>query len=213
VLPRVDARRGIASPVVALTFDDGPSPWTQPIVEHLERHDGRGTFFAIGEAIDGAGEPILRRLVERGHEVGNHTWTHPDLQTLPDDEIRHELGRTASRLEELLGAAPLYWRAPFLRSDERVRAAVGALAGREVWYSPPIAEDWEQPGEEIARRVLADLQPGDVVVLHDGRPPNEPSELSWPTREATVEAVGLILEELTRKGLRSVTISELLAAT
>jgi peptidoglycan/xylan/chitin deacetylase (PgdA/CDA1 family) len=72
--------------------------------------------------------------------------------------------------------------------------------------------DWELPGEETACRVLSDLQRGDIVVLHDGRPANEPAELSWPTREATVEAVGLILEELTARGLRAVTISDLVSS-
>ena len=74
-----------------------------------------------------------------------------------------------------------------------------------------MAEDWEQPGEVTARRILAELRAGDIVVLHDGRPASEPPELSWPTRDATVEAVGLILDEMTGRGLRSVTVSELLA--
>ena len=74
------------------------------------------------------------------------------------------------------------------------------------------SSDWELPAEETARLVLEDLQPGDIVVLHDGRPKNEPPERSWPTREATVDAVGLILEEMTARGLRSVTVSELIAA-
>jgi peptidoglycan/xylan/chitin deacetylase (PgdA/CDA1 family) len=211
VPPRVDARRGIASPVVALTFDDGPASWTLPIAELLERHDGRGTFFVLGQAIDDAGAETVRRLATAGHELGNHTWTHADLQASTDDEIRDELTRTSARLEQILGQKPGYWRAPFLSSDERVRAAADGLAGREAWYSS-MPGDWEIPGEETARRVLADLEPGDVVVLHDGRPANEPPELSWPTRDATVDAVGLILAEMTRRGLRAVTISELLAA-
>jgi hypothetical protein len=86
------------------------------------------------------------------------------------------------------------------------------MAGREVWYSN-MPCDLDIPAEETTRRVLADLEPGDIVVLHDGRPANEPPELSWPTREATVRAVGLILDELTVRGLRAVTITELLAAT
>ena len=79
------------------------------------------------------------------------------------------------------------------------------------WFSS-MPGDWELPAEETARRVLADLAPGDIVVLHDGRPAREPPELSWPTREATVDAVGLVLEQTTRRGLRAVTISELVAS-
>lgn len=153
----------------------------------------------------------MRRLAEAGHEVGNHTWTHPRLTTLGDDEIREEMGRTSARLAAVLGHEARYWRAPFFDVDERVRRAIGDLAGREVWYSS-MPGDWELPAAETARRVLADLEPGDIVCLHDGRPANEPPELSWPTRAATVDAVGLVLDELTRRGLRAVTISELLAA-
>ena len=73
--------------------------------------------------------------------------------------------------------------------------------------------DWDIAAEETARRVLADLEPGDIVVLHDGRPANEPPELSWPTREATADAVALILEEMSARGLRAVTTTDLLDAT
>lgn len=209
----VEGRRGIADPVVALTFDDGPAPWTEPIAEALERHGGRGTFFAIGEALaTDEGRRIVRRLLDAGHEVGNHTWTHADLQQTDDDAIADEMRRTSALLEHVAGHRVAYWRAPFFRSDERVRAAVAELAGREVWFSA-MPGDWDIPAEETARRVLADLEAGDVVVLHDGRPANEPPELSWPTREATVEAVGLILAEMDRRGLRAVTVSELLAAS
>ena len=120
--------------------------------------------------------------------------------------------RTSALLAEVVGRPVDCWRAPFFRSDERVRAAVGDLAGREVWFSA-MPGDWDIPAEETARRVLADLDAGDIVVFHDGRPANEPPELSWPTREATVEAVALILEEMSRRGLRSVTVSELLASS
>lgn len=209
----VEARRGIETPVVALTFDDGPAPWTVPIAEALERHGSRGTFFAIGEAVaTDEGRRIVRRLLDGGHEVGNHTWTHADLQQTDDAAIADELRRTSAVLAAVAGRAVDCWRAPFFRSDERVRAAVGDLAGREVWFSA-MPGDWDIPAEETARRVLTDLEPGDIVVLHDGRPANEPPELSWPTREATVGAVGLILEEMGRRGLRSVTVSELLASS
>ena len=209
----IEGRRGIAAQVVALTFDDGPAVWTEPIAEALERHGGRGTFFAIGEAVaTDEGRRIVRRLLDGGHEVGNHTWTHADLQQTDDAAIADEMRRTSAVLAEVTGRPVDCWRAPFFRSDGRVRAAVGDLAGREVWFSA-MPGDWDIPAEETARRVLADLEPGDIVVLHDGRPANEPPELSWPTREATVGAVGLILEEMGRRGLRSVTVSGLLASS
>jgi len=208
ILPRAD----IAEPFVALTFDDGPAPWTDPIVDELERHHARGTFFVVGDAIDSAERrATLRRLAAGGHDVGNHTFTHPDLQVLSDADIRDEMRGANAAIEDVLGVLPRYWRAPFFRSDARVRAAVGDLGGREVWHSN-MPGDWELPAGETAERVLADLAPGDIVVLHDGRPANEPAELSWPTREETVVAVGLILDEMATRGLRAVSITELLAA-
>ena len=209
----VVARHGIAAPVVALTFDDGPSEWTGPIVEELERHgESRHVLRHSATHSTREGRATVRRLADAGHEVGNHTFSHPDLQTLGDEEIRDEMTRAGAILAEALGGPARYWRAPFLRCDDRVRAAVGDLAGDEVWYSQ-MPGDWSLPAEETARRVLEGLVPGDIVVLHDGRPANEPAHLSWPTREATVEAVGLILAEMTARGLRSVTVSELLSVS
>jgi peptidoglycan-N-acetylglucosamine deacetylase len=105
----VEARHDIEAPVVALTFDDGPSQWTLPIAEALERHGSRGTFFALGDATAATGgAEILRRVGEGGHEVGNHTFTHPHLRELADDEIRDELVRAGDRLEEALGFRPAY---------------------------------------------------------------------------------------------------------
>ena len=83
-----------AIPVVALTFDDGPSQWTLPIAEALERHGSRGTFFALGDATAApGGAEILGRLVDAGHEVGDHTFARPRLRQLTDDAIRDELTR------------------------------------------------------------------------------------------------------------------------
>ena len=209
----VEARRGIADRVVALTFDDGPAPWTEPIAEALERHGGRGTFFAIGEEVaTDEGRRIVRRLVEAGHEVGNHTWTHADLQQTDDDAIADEMRRTSACL-------PSWSAARSTAGAHRSSARTSGCARR--WATSPDGRCGSPrcpaTGTSPPRRPLDGCSPtwtqGDIVVLHDGRPANEPPELSWPTREATVEAVALILEEMSRRGLRSVTVSELLASS
>jgi peptidoglycan/xylan/chitin deacetylase (PgdA/CDA1 family) len=204
-------RHGTAAPLVALTFDDGPSPWTEPILEHLLAHDARATFFAIGEAIDERGAAVLRRLVASGCEVGNHTFTHPRLTQLSDAEVVDELARTTPLIESATGVAPVYWRAPYLDRDDRVEAAASPLGLREVELSIA-ANDYELAPDAVRDRVLETLQPGDVVALHDGRTSRDGPGDSLPTREGTVVAVAMLLDALRSRGLRCVTISELLAA-
>jgi peptidoglycan/xylan/chitin deacetylase (PgdA/CDA1 family) len=208
----LDHRHDIAEDVVALTFDDGPSPWTGPILDLLAAHESHATFFALG-CLAGApdGVQALRRILEEGSEIGNHTFSHPSLPKLDDDSIRDELGRGGSAIEEASGTTLRYWRPPFFHVDERVREAVSQFELREVGCSM-MPNDWEWDAARSAAFVTEKLQPGSIVCMHDGRPPDEPVWLSAPTREASVAAVGMILDAMKDRGFRSVTISELLAA-
>jgi len=209
----IEHRHGIAEPLVALTYDDGPSEWTVPILEHFAEHDGRATFFVLGNAIDGEERrATLRRTVAEGHEIGNHTFTHPgDLATLDEAVIREEIGRAQSSIREVAGVEPVHWRTPFLRTSERLLSVVSTLGLTHVGCSV-MPGDWELDADEIAEGVRPHLRPGAVIVLHDGRPEDEPPELSRPTREETATATGTILEDMSRLGLRAVTVSELVAA-
>jgi peptidoglycan/xylan/chitin deacetylase (PgdA/CDA1 family) len=208
----IEHRHDIRKNLVALTFDDGPSEWTVQILHHLAAHEGHATFFALGSlAADDERGPTLRRVVESGSEVGNHTYSHPSLPTIADAEIHDELERAGTAIEAVTGITLRYWRPPFFHVDERVRAAVAPFRLEEVGCSA-MPWDWEWESDRTVEFVLEHLRPGAIVCMHDGRPPHEPPELSRPTRDATVAAVGMILEAMTARGLRSVTISELLAA-
>jgi peptidoglycan/xylan/chitin deacetylase (PgdA/CDA1 family) len=207
----LEHRYDVKDGVVALTFDDGPSPWTEQILDLLAAHDGRATFFALGcLAADDERGPTLRRVVESGCEVGNHTFTHPHLTEIGDEEIRDEFERAGGAIEAATSTRPRLWRPPFFHVDERVRAAVAPFGLLEVGCSM-MPWDWEWDSDRTVEFVLERLRPGSIVCMHDGRPPDEPAELSRPTREATVTAVGVILETMRERGLRSVTITELLA--
>jgi peptidoglycan/xylan/chitin deacetylase (PgdA/CDA1 family) len=208
----VEHRHGIREPLIALTFDDGPSDWTDAILDHLAAHGARATFFVVGEAIQGPErERTLRRTVECASEVANHTYTHRQLPTLDDGEIRDEIGRTNELIEQVTSAAPRYWRAPHFRSDDRVRKVISELGLLEV-RSSVFTGDYKWPTALTAAWVVKHLQPGAIVDLHDGRAPTDSPEDGARTREATVDAVGLILAELEPRGYRCVTVSELLAA-
>ena len=209
-MERIEARPDVQEPVVALTFDDGPSPWTEMILDRLAEHGGHATFFSLGCTVADRPE-TMKRIVDSGSEVGNHTFTHHYLTLLDDESIIQEVTRATAVIEDVAGVSPTLWRAPYLDSDQRVNAAVATLGLDEVWYSV-MPGDWQLPAEETARRTISALRPGAIVCLHDGRPPNEPSGASDPTREGTAEAVGTILDAMEARGLRSVTVSELLAA-
>lgn len=211
-MPVLEHCHDVADGVVALTFDDGPSEWTPQILDLLAGHGGHATFFVLGcLAADGA--ETLRRTLESGCEIGNHTFTHPHLTSLDDEEIRAELAHAGETIESATGTTLQLWRPPFFHVDERVRAAVEGFGLQEVGCSiEPLDWDRKWDADHTVSFVLERLRPGSIVCLHDGRPPDEAAELSRPTRDETVKAVGTILETMTEHGLRSVTISELLRA-
>jgi peptidoglycan-N-acetylglucosamine deacetylase len=206
----LDDRHDIRDQVLALTFDDGPSVWTEEILDLLETYDAHATFFVLASAIVGDGErATLRRILDSGSEIGNHTFSHPSLPTLDDDAIRHELEHAGSLIEGTSGTTLRFWRPPYFHVDERVREVLSPLGLQEVGCSM-MPWDWEWDSDRSAEFVIERLRRGSIVCMHDGRPATEPAELSAPTREATVAAVGTILDAMDNRGLRSVTISEVL---
>jgi len=162
----VEHRHGIRDDVVALTFDDGPSPWTGPILDLLAAHKGHATFFTLGCLADADGaEQTLHRLLETGSEIGNHTFSHPSLPKLDDDSIRDELDRAGSIIEEASGTTLRYWRPPFFHVDERVRKVVSPLGLQEIGCSM-MPWDWEW---DAARSTAFVVERRTTHGEHDGR--------------------------------------------
>jgi peptidoglycan/xylan/chitin deacetylase (PgdA/CDA1 family) len=133
------------------------------------------------------------------------------VRALTEAALRDELERTTAEIERAAGIRPRYWRPPYLPSDHRVGRVAHVLGLREVGCSIATT-DYESSGAETASRVLARVRRGDIVDLHDGRPATDRPADSSPTRDDTIHAVRVIVAELARRGLRSVTVSELLAA-
>jgi len=209
----VRACRGIAPPLFSLTYDDGTSAWTDAILDEMKAHDAHGTFFVLGQAIDGDAtrQETLRRIVREGSEIGNHSYHHRDLPQLSDEEIREQLVVMQGLITDLTGSAPMWWRPPYFRADDRVRGAIQDLDLHEIHCSIN-PRDWKYPAAIVVQHVLERLQPGDIVVLHDGKPPDEPPGVSLPDRLGTVQAVAAILKGASARGMQSVTVSELLEA-
>ncbi|MER6098303.1 polysaccharide deacetylase family protein [Streptomyces sp. NPDC001728] len=152
---------------MVLTFDDGPDPrYTPAILETLRRHDCRAMFFVCGEmAVDN--QDLLREMAADGHVVGNHSWSHPLIPKLRPSRIRDELGSTSEVVERALGAAPLWYRAPY-GAWNRHSFEIGAELGMEPLAWTVDTLDWTEPGTDtIVRRALDGAAPGVVVLSHD----------------------------------------------
>ena len=199
----MSSRQSADKSVLALTFDDGPSPWTIEILDLLAEHGARATFFVLGASIGGS-ESTLRRAIAEGHQLGLHSWSHPHLPDLSPGEVRDEMFRTQAAIERATATVAHFWRPPYFEADEHVRRALTGTELIEVGCT--IApEDWHWPALETAAYVIERLEPGAIVDLHDGRPESSASD---PTRTATVAALELILAELDKRDLRSAPVSE-----
>jgi peptidoglycan/xylan/chitin deacetylase (PgdA/CDA1 family) len=182
---------------IALTFDDGPTPGvTELILDELQKRKLHATFFMIGQRIAAAPD-LARRVPAEGHEVGNHTFTHPNLTTLPDQQADAEIQKTQDVMAEVLNHRAAWFRPPYgaLRQSQ-----AGLLARRGMgivlWSVDP--GDWAQPGEaKIAGTVLAETKPGSIILCHD-------------LHRQTGNAVGAILDGLLERGFAFATLSALM---
>ena len=209
VLPgqRVVTRAPGRPQAIALTFDDGPSPWTRGIAAALEAHGCRGTFFLLGGAVQQHPE-IAAALAEAGHELGNHMWSHADPARQSRSAISTEIRRTADVIADAAGTRPMLVRPPYCGAPVRVARAAGRRGATLVVLRSVDPADWRtDSAAEIVEHVLGRAGPGDIVCLHDGVAPGNTGTSS---REATVAAVAQLVPDLLDRGLRPVSVSELL---
>lgn len=181
---------------VALTFDDGPGPYTARLLRLLARAGARATFFVVGDRV--AARPALVRTAERRGAVGNHTWSHPRLAGLDRRVLVRELLRTQAAVVRATGGArPLLFRPPYGVGTPRQKAAVRSLGLVDVRWSVDSGDAYPRAtARSVVRTVTAGLRPGAIVLLHDAHP--------W-----TVAALPGILGAVRRRHLTAVTIPEL----
>ncbi|MBR8639713.1 polysaccharide deacetylase family protein [Streptomyces tuirus] len=180
---------------LALTFDDGPAaPETATLLTHLAQYRARATFFTVGQNVV-AHPDLVRAEARAGHEVGNHSWNHPDLTKLTADQVTSQLNRTSAAIKAATGKAPTLFRPPYGAVNAQVKAAT-ALSP-VLWDVD--TEDWKyRDADKVARTVIAKAQRNNVVLMHDIHP-------------TSVAAVPRILRTLTAHGYRFVTVSHLRA--
>ncbi|WP_338702885.1 glycosyltransferase [Streptomyces sp. Q6] len=207
--PRARSHR-IPDHVIALTFDDGPDPtWTPRVRQILDRYDVDGTFFVVGAAA--AREPALvRDLVASGHEIGIHTFTHPDLAHRSAAGLDRELAQSQMALAGAAGVHSTVVRPPYSATaadlDDRSWPVVRSLGerGYVTVLTDVDGEDWRRPGTDaVVERVTRTLHGrGAVVLLHD----------AGGDRSQTVRALERIVPELKSRGYRFATVTEALGA-
>ena len=182
---------------VALTFDDGPGPFTDRLLDVLGDADGKATFFMIGNKV--AADPVgAMRVAQAGMEIGNHTWEHPNMTTIPAEFVPAQLARANEAITAATGQTPTLWRPAGGLTNDAVNAVAATqdLAGI-LWDVIPF--DWINDADLAATRymLMTQIKPGSVVLFHD-------------TYSSTVDLVEQFVPVLKANGYRLVTVSDLL---
>lgn len=184
-----------SKPMVALTFDDGPGPYTERLLNCLEKNGGKATFFMVGTSISRYPSAV-KKMAAMGCELGNHSYSHPRFSTLSTDSIRSEMSRTSALIQSASGQTPTVMRLPYGdgESNARVLTAVGLPS---IYWSID-TRDWANTGnpQHTVNQVLNQVKSGDIVLMHD-------------IHSSTVTAAETIIPELRRRGYQLVTVSQL----
>ena len=184
-----------AKPMIAITFDDGPSKFTMQLLEQLEAYDARATFFMVGTNVPKYPETV-KKMKEIGCELGNHTTNHPRLINLDLAGIQKEIHTTNQAIQSIVGEAATLMRPPYGAVNEVVQSAVGMPLA--MWSVD--TRDWEQKDMTFVKNyVLNAAKDGEIILLHD-------------IHETTVQAVLQVIPELVNRGYQLVTVSEMAVA-
>ncbi|RJL32847.1 polysaccharide deacetylase family protein [Bailinhaonella thermotolerans] len=180
---------------VALTFDDGPGPYTNKLLGMLAKADARATFFMVGE-MTGPRPGVMRRMVRDGHEVANHSWSHPNLARLSTAKVRRQLKRTQDSIARITGVRPTLMRPPYGATDKQVVKATKELGLAQIIWNVDTMDWRDRNSKVVSRRAIKKVRPGSIVLFHD-------------IHRTTVNAIPKVLRELKKKGYHFVTVSEL----
>jgi len=189
----------VDGPYIAMTFDDGPSAKLTPkLLDLLAAHHIKATFFLIGENVAEHPE-IVAREAREGHEVANHSWSHPSLAKMSDGGVRDQLRKTDEVIRSASGNGPTLLRPPYGSITPRQKKWINQEFGYKIvlWDVDPL--DWRRPGSNVVcNRIVKNTRAGSIVLAHDIHP-------------GTIEAMPCVLNQLEAKGFKFVTVSELIA--
>ena len=181
--------------VIALTFDDGPGPYTEKLLDILDKYDAKATFFLIGSKVSGQAS-VVRNIQARGHQLGNHSWSHPELPKLSVDQIAGEIDRTNEAIRQATGVKPSILRPPYGAVNGVVLEQLRLRNMSSILWSVD-TRDWADRNSQIVcSRAVAGARPGAVILMHD-------------IHQTSVNAVPCILSSLKQQGYSFVTIQRL----
>ncbi|MGX4600654.1 polysaccharide deacetylase family protein [Faecalimicrobium sp. JNUCC 81] len=186
--------------LIALTFDDGPHPKeTNQVLDVLKKYDVKATFFIAGKHANWYTDPLIRANKE-GHEIGNHTFSHPDISNLSSSQIEEEILKCEETLMKHIGKKTTLFRPPFGSYNEKSLSEIAKKLGYKiVLWTTVDAKDWKNPPpSQISDTIVNNVKNGDIVLLHDYATDN------------TVEALDLLIPKMIEKGFKFVTVSELI---
>lgn len=184
-----------SKPMIALTFDDGPSDKTEELLDYLKEKSIKSTFFLLGVSIPGH-EDVLKKIHDGGHVIGSHSYNHPKFIYLTDEEIRWQIEETDRLISEVIGEKTEFFRSPYGLSDERVEKLLGKPT--ILWNID--SEDWHgKTANEIKDSLLADARDGAIVLMHD-------------TYSTTIDAVKMAVPLLQEMGYQIVDMKTLFKA-
>ncbi|WP_254450172.1 polysaccharide deacetylase family protein [Cohnella herbarum] len=191
--------------LIALTFDDGPdSKYTTQILDILAENDVKATFFVVGTQV-GKYPEVAKRIVEEGHSIGNHSWSHSDLTKLSEKARNKEIDRTQQAIIEATGNTPHLLRAPYGAISKTVLNSIHGYDMKHVYWTVD-TRDWAgTPVDEMHRNVMTNAGKGGIVLMHSfgGRK---------HAIEHTVKLLPSIIKDLKAKGYELVTVDELIAS-
>jgi len=187
-------KRGIDldKPMIALTYDDGPSKYTQEILDLLKENNSAATFFVLGSQASKY-EETIKQMIEDGNQIGNHSYDHKRLTSLNDEELYDQINRTDNLIYEIALYKPFVMRPPYGSTTE---ALIDKLQKPIINWSID-TRDWEsRNAEAITEIIFENVKDGDIILMHD-------------LYESSLEASKIVIPELINRGYQLVTISEL----
>ena len=185
----------VANKTIALTFDDGPGPYTEKLLDILDKYDAKATFFLIGSKVSGQAS-VVRSIQARDHQLGNHSWSHPELPKLSVDQIAGEIDRTNEAIRQATGVKPSILRPPYGAVNGVVLEQLRLRNMSSILWSVD-TRDWADRNSQIVcSRAVAGARPGAVILMHD-------------IHQTSVNAVPCILSSLKQQGYSFVTIQRL----